>query len=126
MKKRVTAIVLFLLAVGFQSAMAQANFNFEKTTHDFGVVKAGKDTLWFDFKFTNTGSEALLISDVKTSCDCTLAQWPKHAIQPGQTAIVKGGFKIEDKMDGFNKNIIILANTMPGTTFLTVKGLIVP
>ena len=117
--------ILFFVLTGFTPVSGQ-NFKFEKTTHDFGVVKSGKDTLWVDFKFTNDGSEPLLISDVKTSCDCTLANWPKTAIQPGQSGVIKGGFKIEGKSDAFTKNIIIIANTMPGTTFLTMKGLIVP
>jgi len=125
MKKLAFATALFALTAGLTTSFAQ-NFKFEKTTHDFGVIKAGKDTVWVDFKFINDGTDALLISDVKTSCDCTLAKWPKTAIQPGQTAVIKGGFKIEGKSDAFTKNIIIMANTMPGTTFLTLKGLIVP
>jgi hypothetical protein len=126
MKKLIVTLTLFFVFAGINTLFAQANFKFEKTTHDFGVIKAGKDTLWVDFKFVNDGSEPLLISDVKTSCDCTLAEWPKTAIQPGRSGIIKGGFKIEGKSDGFNKNIIIMANTMPGTTFLTMKGMIVP
>ncbi len=125
MKKVVFASALFALMSSITTGFAQ-NFKFDKTTHDFGVIKEGKDTIWVDFKFTNDGSEPLLISDVKTSCDCTLAKWPKTAIQPGQTSVIKGGFKIEGKMDDFTKNIIILGNTMPGTTILTIKGLIVP
>jgi hypothetical protein len=124
MKKIIFAAILFALMTNLTTAFGQ-NFKFEKETHDFGVVKAGKDTLWVDFKFTNDGSESLLISDVKTSCDCTLANWPKTAIQPGKSAVIKGGFKIEGKSDSFNKNIIIFANTMPGTTILTMKGLII-
>ena len=124
MTKIITTAILFVFAMSVNTVFGQ-NFKFEKETHDFGVVKAGKDTLWVDFKFTNTGTEPLIISDVKTSCDCTLANWPKTAIQPGKSGIIKGGFKIEGKSDSFNKNIIIFANTMPGTTILTMKGLIV-
>jgi hypothetical protein len=115
--------LLFILLTSFSFlSNAQADMNFKVTTHDFGVVNPGKDTLWFDFVFTNTGSEALMIQDVKTSCDCTLAEWPKTNVQPGKTAIIKGGFKIENKSGPFEKNIIIIANTAPATTFLTIKG----
>ncbi|MCU0430844.1 MAG: DUF1573 domain-containing protein [Cytophagaceae bacterium] len=101
---------------------AQANFKFEKTSHHFGKVKAGKDTLWTDFVFTNDGTETLTIQDVKTSCDCTLADFPKKGILPGQKAVIRGGFKIEGKSGSFRKNVIIIANTMPGTTILTLEG----
>src|SRR5689334_12144293 len=92
------SIFVLLLSFAFSlSAYSQANFSFEKTDHDFGAVEGGKkDTIWFDFKFTNTGSEPLVISDVRTSCDCTLADWPKDPIQPGKSAVIKGGYKFDE------------------------------
>ncbi|MBX9853090.1 MAG: DUF1573 domain-containing protein [Cytophagaceae bacterium] len=120
MRKSIFIFVFALLSS--LSAFAQANFAFEKTDHDFGTVAAGDDTLWVDFKFTNTGSEALSISDVRTSCDCTLAEWPKEPVQPGKSAIIRGGFKIKDKTGRFEKSIIIFANTVPAMTMLNLTG----
>ncbi|MBC7451798.1 MAG: DUF1573 domain-containing protein [Cytophagales bacterium] len=114
-------LFIFFLGTSILSN-AQADMSFKQMTHDFGVVPAGKDTIWYTFVFTNSGNEALTINDVKTSCDCTLAEWPKNSIQPGKTAVIKGGFKIENKSGTFEKNIIIIANTSPATTFLTLKG----
>jgi hypothetical protein len=113
--------LLFFFTIAW-SATAQANFKFEKTSHSFGQVKPGTDTLWTEFVFVNDGNETLTISDVKTSCDCTLADYPKKGIAPGQKAVIRGGFKIEGKSGTFKKNLIIFANTMPGTTFLTLEG----
>lgn len=114
------SIILSLAFTGI--SLAQASFSFEQTAHDFGTIKPGKDTLWYDFVFVNKGSEPLEINSVKTSCDCTLAKWPKTAIQPGKKAVIKGGFKIEGKSGPFDKSIIIIANTSPATTFLTITG----
>lgn len=106
---------------------AQADLSFSEKSFDFGQVKQGTDTLWHDFVFVNNGIEPLEIKSVNTSCDCTLAQWSKgKIIQPGQRSIIKGGYKIEGKPTGsFDKSIIIIANTTPATTFLTIKGEIV-
>ena len=93
---RIYLIAVFMFSCVFYSN-AQADIHFKVTGHDFGKVKVGKDTLWYNFSFTNAGNEPLEIRDVKTSCDCTLAQWPKTPIMPGKTAIVRGGFKIENK-----------------------------
>jgi len=121
MKKVIS--LTFLLYLAFTGiSHAQASFSFEQTAHDFGTVKPGTDTLWYDFVFVNKGSDPLEISSVKTSCDCTLAQWPKTAIQPGKKAVIRGGFKIEGKSGPFDKSIIIIANTSPATTFLTITG----
>jgi hypothetical protein len=117
------AFVLFTLVFAFISAAySQANFNFEKTDHNFGDVPGGNDTIWVEFKFTNNGSEALEISQVNTSCDCTLAEWPKNPVQPGKSAIIKGGYKIADKEGRFEKSIIIFANTIPAMTMLNITG----
>ncbi|HSZ71704.1 MAG TPA: DUF1573 domain-containing protein [Cytophagaceae bacterium] len=121
MKKALVFTFLFFVACTGLSH-AQAAFSFEQTAHDFGVVKPGKDTLWYDFVFVNKGIDPLEITSVKTSCDCTLAKWPKTPIQPGKKATIKGGFKIEGKTGPFDKSIIIIANTSPATTFLTLTG----
>jgi hypothetical protein len=121
--KKLFVLILFLCAG--QLAFAQAELNFEKTSHDFGTIKPSSDTIWVDFVFTNTGQEAFTISSVKTSCDCTLAEWPQKPIQPGQKGVIRGGYKLEGKDGEFDKNIIIIGNTMPATTFLTIKGDIV-
>lgn len=118
-------LVLFLLLCSGQLALAQAELSFDKTSHDFGIVKPSSDTIWVDFVFTNTGTEPFTITSVKTSCDCTLAQWPQKPIQPGQKGVIKGGYKLEGKDGAFDKNIIIIGNTMPATTFLSIKGDIV-
>jgi len=118
--------LVFFFLIGFALASnAQADMSFKEVSHDFGQVKAGKDTLWYNFTFTNTGNEPLQINDVKTSCDCTLAEWPKGPIQPGKSAVVRGGFKLENKSGSFVKSVIITANTAPATTILTIKGDIV-
>jgi len=118
---RMYLIFAFVCSSVFYSN-AQADIKFKELGHDFGQVKAGTDTLWYDFSFRNTGNEPLQINDVKTSCDCTLAEWPKNAIQPGRTSILRGGFKIADKSGVFQKNIIIITNTSPATTILSIKG----
>lgn len=118
---RIYLLIVCLFSCVFYSN-AQADIHFKQMGHDFGEVKAGSDTLWYNFSFTNTGNEPLEIKDVKTSCDCTLAEWPKTPIQPGKTAIVRGGFKIENKSGAFEKNIIIITNTSPATTVLSIKG----
>lgn len=121
---RIYLIAVFVFSCVFYSN-AQADIQFKESGHDFGTIKAGTDTLWYNFSFTNTGNEPLQIQDVKTSCDCTLAQWPKTPIMPGKTAIVRGGFKIENKSGVFEKNIIVITNTSPATTILSIKGNII-
>lgn len=124
---KVLRLALVVFALSFVSAaFSQTSIDFQVMEHDFGNVPAGTDTLWVDFKFKNSGMEPFTISDVRTSCDCTLAEWPKEAIQPGKSGVIRGGFKIEGKNGRFDKSIIIFGNTTPATTILTLLGNIVP
>lgn len=121
---RIYLLVAVLFSCVFYSE-AQADIKFKDQNHDFGQVKAGTDTLWYSFSYTNTGNEPLEINDVKTSCDCTLADWSKSPLQPGKSAVLRGGFKIEDKSGSFQKNIVVITNTSPATTILSIKGEII-
>jgi hypothetical protein len=106
------------------SAQAQADISFETMNHDFGVVKPSSDTIWYNFKFKNDSKEPLVISNIETACDCTLAKWPKTPVLPGKSGIIKGGYKLKGKSGVFNKTLTIMANTLPATTTITIMGVI--
>ncbi len=117
-------ILSLLMIVCSAHIFAQADITFEKSEYDFGTYEEKDDTLWFSFKYKNTGSEPLVISDIKTACECTLADWVKKPVMPGQTGIVKAGYKYKGKVGTFNKSLTITANTLPAVSHLTIKGVI--
>ncbi|MDX2196218.1 MAG: DUF1573 domain-containing protein [Cytophagales bacterium] len=110
--------------LGSMTSLAQADFKFDKTEHDFGSVVEKDDTLWCEFKFKNVGVEPLIISDIKTACECTLADFSKKPVMPGQYGIVKAGYKYKGKPGNFNKALTIMANTVPAVTMVSIKGVI--
>jgi hypothetical protein len=119
--------LLFVLGFCFFTALganAQADISFEKMNHDFGAVKHGNDTIWYSFKFKNDSKEPLVISNIETACDCTLAKWPKTPVLPGRSGIIQGGYKLKGKSGVFNKTLTIMANTLPATTTITIMGVI--
>ena len=56
--------------------------------YDFGTVKLTNDTLVANFYFKNSGTQDLLISDVKPGCGCTVASFPKEPILPGTGGVI--------------------------------------
>ena len=56
---------------------------FEEVAYNFGTVKEG-DIVNHTFDFVNTGNVPLLITNAKSTCGCTVPDWPKEAIAPGQ------------------------------------------
>jgi hypothetical protein len=108
--------VLFLSVVAF-SVNAQpvtsdptslAEIKFDKDVHDYGNIKQGADGVT-EFKFKNTGSEPLIISMAKGSCGCTVPEWPKEPIKPGETAAIKVSYDTK-RVGPINKNVTITSN----------------
>jgi len=97
------------------------SFKFEEEFHDFGKIMQG-ETVSYPFNFKNSGKSDLVISDVSTSCGCTIPSYPKTPIHPGQTGTIKVSFNSSGKHGFQNKNIVIVANTQPNTVILRIKA----
>jgi hypothetical protein len=98
---------------------------FEKMEHDFGRINEG-DVVKTQFKFTNTGKAALLITHAQGSCGCTVPQWPEERIKPGESGVINVQFDSHAKVGEVTKTVAVSANTSPPTTTLIIKATIVP
>lgn len=94
---------------------------FEEEAFDFGVITQG-EKVNHTFKFTNTGDADLVIVSAKGSCGCTVPEWPKEPIAPGETGDVEVIFSSEGKKGKQHKRVSIIANTEPATTVIAIKG----
>jgi hypothetical protein len=94
---------------------------FEESEFDFGTIDEG-EKVSHTYKFTNTGSEPLIIKDAKGSCGCTVPSWPKDPIAPGATGEMLVEFNSKGKSGSQNKRVTITSNTNPGQTFIQIKG----
>lgn len=98
---------------------------FEKTQHDFGTITEG-DKPTYTFKFTNTGQADLLISNAVGSCGCTVPEYPKAPVKPGQSEKIKVSFNSAGKNGNQQKTVTIATNTAKGKELLTIKANINP
>lgn len=97
------------------------SISFDETSFDFGDAKEG-EKVKHAYKFTNTGSEPLVISNAKGSCGCTVPEWPKNPIPPGETGEIMVEFNSKGKPGKQTKRVTITANTDPAQTFLQISG----
>lgn len=118
--------VLFIALVAMQSATAQevangATIEFDKEIHDYGTIEQNADGTC-EFKFTNNGTEPLIISNAKGSCGCTVPSWPKEPIAPGASESIK--VKYDTKRVGpINKSVTITSNASnEPTKIIRIKG----
>lgn len=93
---------------------------FEKVVHDYGEIDQHADGNC-EFKFTNTGKEPLILSNVRSSCGCTVPVWPRQPILPGKSDVIK--VKYDTKRIGIiNKSIQVYSNATEKTVVLKIKG----
>lgn len=97
------------------------NMEFNETTFDFGTVQDG-EMVSHTYKFKNTGSEPLILSDAKGSCGCTVPKWPREPIAPGASGEITVEFNSKGKGGKRNQKVTITANTNPPQTFIYLTG----
>jgi len=96
------------------------NFKWENTEHDFGKIQH-LDPVVYEFEFTNKGQSPLVISEVEGSCGCTVAEYTKDPVMPGNKGKVKATFDAA-AMGKFRKSIKVVANVEGGPEYLYIKG----
>jgi Protein of unknown function (DUF1573) len=113
MKKIFFTIMAVLAFTNFSNAQTEITagpkFKFEEEVHDFGIIKQGADATC-QFKFINVGSEALVISDCKGSCSCTIPSFKSDPVLPGAEGIITVKFDTKDKDGDFTKTVYIQSN----------------
>lgn len=96
---------------------------FEKTTHDYGTVTQGGDGNC-EFKFKNNGVEPLILSNVSSSCGCTVPEWPRAPIMKGKTASITVKYDT-NRVGQINKTITVMSNASNGSILLHIIGNVV-
>jgi len=104
----ISAVCLFLITGATQVNAQGPKLTATNLTVDYGDVNYGGDGTR-EFKFTNTGTEPLVITNAKGSCGCTVPEWPKEPIRAGETGIIK--IKYDTKRAGsISKTVTITTN----------------
>lgn len=96
-------------------------FDFVEEVVDFGTITQG-EVVSTVFKFRNAGKTDLIISSAQGSCGCTVPEWPKEPIKPGMEGVIKVSFNSSGKQGKQNKTITLVANTIPNTKVIALKG----
>ncbi len=102
-----------------------AKIIFDETEFAFGDVTEGV-LIKHTFTFKNKGNQTLLISDVRTTCGCTVPEWNRNPIPAGGSDKIDVSFDTHGKQDIQIKKITVIANTFPSETEVVIKGFVNP
>jgi len=84
----------------------------EETEFNFGTVIQG-EKVTHKFNFKNTGESNLVINSVKPSCGCTISEWTREPIRPGDNGYIKLTFDSSNKKGSVRKTAEITTNEIP-------------
>lgn len=101
------------------------SISFAEESFNFGTVNAGEKVKHV-FKFKNTGNEPLILSDVRTTCGCTVPTWPREPIAPGKSGEIVVQFDSSGKSGAQSRRVTVVGNTNPPETFVTIEGEVTP
>ena len=114
-----------MLLGSFTMAIAQksAEIKFDKVTHNFGTFSEKEPVVSCTFTFTNVGEQPLVVNQAVASCGCTVPEYTKTPIQPGEKGEIKVTYNETGKFPGhFKKSITVRTNGTVEMTRLYIEG----
>ncbi len=115
-------LVLFTLAAKAQ-AVSTPVMTFDQTEVSYGTIAQGSDPLR-KFKFKNTGVSPLVIKNARGSCGCTVPQYKKEPIMPGETSEIEVRYDTQ-RVGPFTKTITVETNEGEQPRVLTISGTVI-
>ena len=100
----------------------QPQFKFEVEEYNFGAIKGNGGKVSYEFVFTNTGNQPLIITSAKGSCGCTVPEFPKEPILKNQKAKIKVTFDPAGKLGLVTKTVTIVSNAQQNPMTLYIKA----
>lgn len=100
-----------------EEVMDTTVIQFDTTFHAFGVIEQG-EKVSHTFNFTNTGDKDLVLKSVKASCGCTVPEWTKEPVSPGNTGTIEVEFNSAGRKGKQQKTITVVSNTDPKVIYL--------
>ena len=117
-----SVVFLFASVTAFK-VEEKAEFKFEKETHDFGKIPQGKPVS-VEFKFTNTGNEPLIITNIESVCGCTVPKYTNTPVLKGQTGTISVTYNAA-ALAPVSKGLTIRSNAKTPIKVIYIKGEVV-
>lgn len=126
--KKILLLLTFLSIMAFGNAQTGAKIEFSEkdNTIDYGTVSKDSDSGVRSFQFKNTGDAPLVITNVQSTCGCTVPSYPKEPILPGKSG--KIDVKYNMNPGAIRKTITVESNAVnyeDGKVPLKIKGEVV-
>ncbi|MFW6227007.1 MAG: DUF1573 domain-containing protein [Bacteroidota bacterium] len=98
-----------------------ATAEFRKTTHDFGKIITG-ERVAYAFRFTNSGNRPLIITGIRSGCGCTVGDYPKDPVKPGEEGKINVVFNSAGRRGFQSESVKVLSNSEESVITLRITA----
>jgi hypothetical protein len=126
MKKYILIAFVLVNSMLFSQEGPKIVFKDKDKTIDYGTTNKEDDNGIRSFEFTNTGDAPLIITNVQSTCGCTVPSKPTEPILPGKTG--KIDVKYNMNTGPIRKTITVESNAVnveEGRVAIKIKGEVV-
>src|SRR5690606_33908111 len=106
--------------IGFTAQAQQAKITFKTDTIDYGTITKGSNGVRV-FEFTNTGDAPLVITNVKSSCGCTIPKKPEGPVAPGASSTIEVKYDT-NRVGPIRRTITVSSNASEPMVALKITG----
>ena len=126
LKKIFFLLLLIFLTAFISSAQNPEAIKFDTTTYNFGSFHEEKGPVTHIFHFTNMSSDTLKVTEVRSFCGCTIPDWTRKPILPGENGFVKAMYNPRNRVGAFSKTLAVITNINPDGITLFISGNVLP
>ena len=96
------------------------NIYFEEVLYDYGQIVVDSDGS-HSFEFKNVGAEPIVINNVRSTCGCTVPDWPDQPFKPGESGEIEIVYNTA-QTGTFMKSIYVYSTGAISPIRLQIKG----
>ncbi len=114
--RKVFSLAVLMTLVGFFAVAGDEEKNgpkltFEPSSHNYGTVYVDEmPNTNLDIRFSNTGNEPLVISNVRACCGTRVTSWPREPIMPGQADTISVDFRLAQRPQRISRTVTVTYN----------------
>jgi len=125
MKNVLVLLIFVMLGIGVAASQEkkgpQLTWDIEK--YDYGTVYTDEmPETKLDIKFTNDGTEPLILSNVRACCGTRVHEWPRQPVMPGDEGTIKIEFRLAPNPQRINRTVTVTSNAEPKTAIFRIVG----
>lgn len=128
MKTKLVYILLILLALcpGAVRAAGDSPLKFDAPSHDFGTIREADGRVSHTFNFVNISDKPVVIIAVQTSCGCTVPEFSRRPVMPGEAGAITLTYNPADRPGVFSRDADVYAADRTVIATLHIEGSVEP